>query len=76
MVNSMSVWMGWFTAPCKAPQDKAQSAVWIQADGNLARGVQFTLQLYRTAKCTDSRMRNLQQNEIHEKVKGNCHSAI
>ena len=50
-----------FTAPCEAPQDEAQTAVRIQADGDLARGVQLTLQLYRATNCTDRCMRDLQQ---------------
>lgn len=52
-----------FVVPCEAPQNKAQTTVWIQADGYLARWVQFTLQLYRATKCTNSCMRNLQQTK-------------
>ena len=50
---------GQFSVPCEAPHDKAQAAVRIQADGDLARGVEFTLQLHRAAQCTDCCMRHL-----------------
>ena len=32
-------------SPAEAPEDEAQAAVWVQADGHLARGVQLTLEL-------------------------------
>lgn len=47
--------------PCKAPQDKAQTAVWIQTDGYLARGVEFTLELDGATQRTDCCMRDLIQ---------------
>ncbi len=45
--------------PRKAPEHKTKSTVGVEADGDLARGVQLTLQLYRATESAHRRMRDL-----------------
>lgn len=49
--------------PAKAPEDKAQAAVWVQADGNLSGRVKLTLQLDGAAEGTGGCVRHLQETD-------------
>lgn len=50
--------------PGEAPQDEAQAAVRVQADGYLARRVELTLQLNGAAQSADGSVRHLDGAEI------------
>lgn len=50
-------------SPAQAPQGQTQATVGVQADGNLPRGVQLTLELDGAAQGTGSRMRHLGGNK-------------
>lgn len=67
-VTGRCVAAGCCAVPCEAPQDEAQTAVGIQADGNLARGVEFTLQLYGAAQRADGCVRDLQKAKRCNKI--------
>lgn len=47
--------------PGEAPQDEAQATVWVQADGYLAWGVEFTLQFNGAAQSADRSVRHLKK---------------
>lgn len=46
-------------SPAQTPQGEAEAAVGVEADGDLPRGVQLTLQLYGAAQGTGGRVRHL-----------------
>lgn len=50
--------------PGEAPQDEAQAAVRVQADGYLARRVELTLQLNGAAQSADGSVRHLDRGDI------------
>lgn len=56
--------------PGETPEHKAKSAVRVKADGELARGVQLTLQLYGTTQSADRRVRDLKQPVRHSDHQG------
>ena len=48
--------------PGEAPQDKAQAAVWVEADGYLARRVELTLELDGATQSADGHMGHLMKH--------------
>ena len=59
------VWVGrrGGAVPGQAPQDEAQTAVGVQADGDLAGGVELTLQLDGAAEGADGHVGDLRGRE-------------
>lgn len=58
--------------PRKTPENKTKSAVRVEADGDLARGVELTLQLYRTTQSAHCRVRDLVNSQSESRVLNMC----
>lgn len=55
--------------PRKTPENKPKSTVRVEADGDLARGVELALQLYRATQSADRRVRDLTNSQSERSIK-------